>query len=249
MIDGRRVLAIVPARGGSKGLPGKNIRLLAGKPLLAWPIAAARASTCVDRVILSTDDPDYAEIGRAHGADIPFLRPAELASDTAASIDFILHAIDTLEAAGDAYHYVVVLEPTSPLTEAGDVDGALAALVRGPAGAEALVGVTQMVTNHPAYGMRVAENGLISPLSANGFNNLPRRQDLEPLFCLDGSLYVSTVAALRRERGFCHERTIAYPMARHKAFEVDDLVDFICIEAIMNHLDEIKRAEPPADTN
>jgi N-acylneuraminate cytidylyltransferase/CMP-N,N'-diacetyllegionaminic acid synthase len=248
MIGAKSVLALIPARSGSKGLPGKNIRPLAGKPLLAWPIEAAKASKFVDRVILSTDDPAYAEIGRRHGAETPFLRPAEMASDQAASIDFILHAIDALEAEGDLYHYVIVLEPTSPLTEASDVDGALAALDGGPPEAEAVVAVTQMVTNHPAYGMRVDENGLISPLAANGFSNLPRRQDLEALFCLDGSLYLSTVAALRRERGFCHGRTIAYPMARHKSFEVDDLVDFLCIEAVMNHLDEIRRAEPPAES-
>lgn len=249
MIEGKRILAIIPARRGSKGLPGKNIRPLAGKPLLAWPITAAKGSVYVDRIILSTDDAEFAEIGRRHGAEAPFLRPAELASDNSPSIDFLLHVIDTLEAAGDRYDYVVLLEPTSPLTRSSDVDAALERLVAAAARADALVGVAELVTSHPAFAVRIAPDGRIRPFAAAGFDNLPRRQDLEPLFVLDGSIYVSSVAALRRERGFCHAGTIAYEMARHKALEIDDLVDFVCVEAILNNLDLIERAESSADRN
>lgn len=235
MIDGKRVLAIIPARKGSKGLPLKNVRPLGGKPLLAWPIAAARASRHVDRVIISTDDQGFADIAVAHGADAPFLRPAELASDSAPSIGFILHAVDALAAAGEAYDYVVLLEPTSPLTEGSDVDAALERLAASDA--DAIVGVTALETNHPAYAVRLRDDGVIDPLQPGGFAAMPRRQDLEPVFGLDGSLYISTVEALRREHGFCHGRTLGYRTARHKAHEVDDLVDFLCIEAIAAHLD------------
>jgi len=235
MIDGKRVLAIVPARKGSKGLPLKNIRPLGGKPLLAWPIAAARASAHVDRVIISTDDQGFADIAVAHGAEAPSLRPAEMASDTAPSIDFILHAVDTLAAAGDVFDYLVLLEPTSPLTEGADVDAALAQLVA--ADADAIVGVSRLEATHPAFAVRRADDGAITPYAAATFGEMPRRQDIEPLFVLDGTLYASTVAALRRERGFCHTRTLGYETARHKAHEVDDLVDFICIEAIASNLD------------
>jgi len=235
MIDGKRVLAIVPARKGSKGLPLKNVRPLAGKPLLAWPIAAARASAHVDRVIISTDDQGFADIAVAHGAEAPFLRPAEMASDTAPSIDFILHAVDTLAAAGDVFDYLVLLEPTSPLTEGADVDAALAQLVA--ADADAIVGVSRLEATHPAFAVRRADDGAITPYAAATFGEMPRRQDIEPLFVLNGTLYASTVAALRRERGFCHTRTLGYETARHKAHEVDDLVDFICIEAIASNLD------------
>lgn len=237
MIDDKRVLAIVPARKGSKGLPLKNIRPLAGKPLLAWPIAAARASRHVDRVIISTDDQDFADIAVAHGADAPFLRPAELASDTAPSIGFILHALDTLAEAGQRYDYVVLLEPTSPLTEGSDVDAALEQLLA--ADADAIVGVSKLEATHPAFAVRKADDGAITPYAAASFGELPRRQDIEPLFVLDGTLYISTVEALRRERGFCHARTLGYETARHKAHEVDDLVDFICIEAIASNLDTL----------
>lgn len=237
MIDGRRVLAIIPARKGSKGLPLKNVRLLAGKPLLAWPIAAARASAHVDRVIISTDDQGFADIAVEHGAEAPFLRPAELASDTAPSIGFILHAVDTLAEAGDVYDYVVLLEPTSPLTEGSDVDAALEQLVA--ADADAIVGVSKLEATHPAFAVRKDGEGTITPYASASFGEMPRRQDIEPLFSLDGTLYVSTVAALRRERGFCHARTLGYESARHKAHEVDDLVDFICIEAIASNLDTL----------
>ncbi|MCS6627360.1 acylneuraminate cytidylyltransferase family protein [Roseibacterium beibuensis] len=241
MIDGKRVLAIVPARKGSKGLPLKNIRPLAGKPLLAWPIAAARASSHVDRVIISTDDQGFADIAVQHGADAPFLRPAELASDTAPSIGFILHAVDALAEAGERYDYIVLLEPTSPLTEGTDVDAALEQLAASDA--DAIVGVTALETSHPAYAVRMGADGVIDPLQPGGFAAMPRRQDLEPVFGLDGSLYISTVDALRREQGFCHGRTLGYVTARHKAHEVDDLVDFLCIEAIAANLDTILQEE------
>lgn len=232
MIDGKSVLALVPARAGSKGLPDKNIRLLGGKPLLAWPIAAALAAQHVDRVIVSTDSSHYADLARSAGADVPFLRPAALASDTAPSIEFILHAVDTLAVAGEHYDYLLLLEPTSPLTEASDIDCALAALATQAATADSIVGVSALVSTHPEFAVRVDGSGRIAPYAAPSFGQLPRRQDIEPLYSLDGSLYASTVSALRRERGFCHARTLPYITPRHKSFEVDDLLDFICIEAI-----------------
>jgi CMP-N,N'-diacetyllegionaminic acid synthase len=239
MIGSKRVLAVVPARRGSKGLPLKNIRSLGGKPLLAWPIEAARQSRHIDRVVISTEDPEFAAIAKAFGADAPFLRPAELASDTSPSIDFLLHAIDALAAAGEHYDYLALLEPTSPLTEASDIDAALHALVARQAEADAIVGVTAMTTNHPAFAVRFDENGLIQPHAAPSFGQMPRRQDIAPLYSLDGSLYISTIEALRRERGFYHHRTLPYVTPRWKSFEVDDLVDFICIEAILSQRDSI----------
>ena len=243
MIDGQRVLALVPARRGSKGLPLKNIRPLQGKPLLAWPVEAARASRHVDRVVISTDDAEFAALAVAAGAEAPFLRPAELANDTAPSIDFILHALDTLEAAGDRYDYLVLLEPTSPLTEAEDIDAALETLAAQRAAADAIVGVTALVSTHPAFAVRLDASGLMQPYAAPSFGHLPRRQDTEPLYSLDGSLYVSSVEAIRRERSFCHARTLPHVTPRWKSFEVDDLVDFICIEAILAQRDLIRNSE------
>ncbi len=235
MIGNKRVLALIPARSGSKGLPNKNIRVLLGKPLLAWPVEAARESAYVDRVVLSTDSPEYAEVGRAHGADVPFLRPAELASDTAPSIDFILHCVDALAAEGDHFDMLILLEPTSPLTEASDVDLALETLVARP-DMSAAVSVSMLESQHPVFAVRRDPvDWRISPFHGDAFGELPRRQDLEQIFALDGSFYLSTIAALREKRVFCHEKTIGIKTDRHQALEVDDLVDFLCIEAILKH--------------
>jgi CMP-N,N'-diacetyllegionaminic acid synthase len=243
MIDNKTVLAVVPARRGSKGLPLKNIRPLGGKPLLVWPIEAARESRHVDRVLISTEDAEFAAIAKAAGADAPFLRPAELASDTSPSIDFLLHALDTLAAMGEHYDYVALLEPTSPLTEASDIDAALETLVARRDDAEAIVGVTALTASHPAFAVRIAAGGFIQPHAAPSFGQMSRRQDIEPLFSLDGSLYISTTTALRRERGFYHQKTLPYVTPRWKSFEVDDLVDFICIEAMLVHRDLIIQTE------
>jgi CMP-N,N'-diacetyllegionaminic acid synthase len=242
VIDGKRVLAIVPARAGSKGLPGKNIRPLAGKPLLAWPVAAALGSRHVDRVVVSTDSDKYADIARQYGAEVPALRPPELASDSAPSSGFIVHMLDLLESSGDSFSYVVLLEPTSPLTTAEDVDAALEALAAHRDIADGLVSVTELVSSHPAFAVRRDADGRIGPYAAVDFTRLPRRQDIDPLYALDGSVYVSAVDAFRRERSFCHARTLSLVMPHYKAFEVDSLVDFICIEAILARREEITAA-------
>jgi CMP-N,N'-diacetyllegionaminic acid synthase len=247
MIGGRRILCIVPARAGSKGLPDKNVRLLDGKPLLTWPITAALGSQHVDRVIVSTDSQDYADIALAAGADVPFLRPVELASDLSPSIDFILHAIDELEQSDDSYDWLLLLEPTSPLTETSDVDAAIAMLSAAEGQADAVVGITAMESQHPAYSVTCDAKGRIAPLQGQRFADMPRRQDLAPVFNLDGSLYLSTIAALRRERGFCHDRTLGYVTSQEKSMEVDSLMDFICIEALLSYRNRSRSAVTEAE--
>lgn len=243
MIDGKRVLALVPARSGSKGLPGKNIRLLQGKPLLSWPIEAAKSSRYIDRVVISTDSPEFAKLAEDAGADAPFLRPQELSADTTPSIEFIVHALNTLMASGDEYDYLVLLEPTSPLTEATDIDAALEVLLANRRDADAIVSVAELASTHPAFAVRLDHRGLMTPYSALSFGQLPRRQDIEPLFSLDGSLYISSTDALHAKRSFCHDRTISHIMPHYKSHEVDDLVDFICIEAILKHRDLIENLQ------
>lgn len=243
MINKSRVLALIPARAGSKGLPGKNIRPLMGKPLLAWPVEAARGSRYVDRVVVSTDSPIFAAIARKHGADIPILRPAELASDTAPSSAAVLHMLDHLEGAGECYDYLLLLEPTSPLTEPSDIDSALERLEGNRDIADALISVGEMVSSHPAFAVRCTKNGLIVPYEARNFSLLPRRQDVEPVFGLDGSLYLSNVAAYRRHQSFCHARTLAHVMPAYKSPEVDSLLDFLFIETILNNMDQLRETD------
>lgn len=243
MIDGKRVLALVPARRGSKGLPLKNLRMLHGKPLLAWPIEAARGSPYVDRVVISTDDPEIATVGRAAGADAPFLRPPELAADASPSIEFIRHAVEAMTSAGEIYDYLVLLEPTSPLTESTDIDAALATLAARRVNADAIVGVSSLTVTHPAFAVSIGKDGLLKPFGSADFASLPRRQDLHPLFFLDGSLYISAVDTLLRKGGFYHERTLPFVTPRYKSFEVDDLADFICIEALFANREILRESD------
>lgn len=230
MIHGKSVLALVPARGGSKGLPGKNVRPLLGKPLIGWSIDQGRASKYVDAVVVSTDDDAIAVAARAHGAELPFMRPLELASDTASSIDVILHALDALEQAGRRYDVLVLLEPTSPLRETADIDAALEALLDNTE-AQSIVGVAKVEAGHPSFLLR--RNGkLLEPYAPQEFG-AKRRQDLDELFFLEGTVYITWVEALRERRGFYHERTMPYIVPKYKSFEVDDLTDFTVIEALM----------------
>jgi len=237
MFNNKRILSIVTARSGSKGLPNKNIKKLNGKPLLAYPIIAASESHYVDKIILSTDSNEYAQIGESYGATIPFLRPDDLASDNASSIDVIIHALDYLSEKKDDYDYVLLLEPTSPLTDGANIDSAIEMLYESADIASSLVGVSLMETQHPIFSVQRNDDGLITPLYSTSFKSMPRRQDLEPIFALDGSLYLSSVDAIYSEKNFCHKKTLGMVFDRYKSFEVDDMLDFICIEALLKYYD------------
>lgn len=140
MIKGKRVLGLVPARGGSKGLPGKNLRLMCGKPLIGWTIEQGMASKYIDRLVVSSDSTEIAKIALKHGAEVPYLRPPELASDTASSASVILHALDYLACQEDFYDLIVLLEPTSPLRDVSDIDGAIELCVQHGDGASVEIG-------------------------------------------------------------------------------------------------------------
>lgn len=229
MIDGFRVLGLIPARGGSKGLPGKNIRDLCGKPLIAWTIDAARASSCLDAVVVSTDDSSIAAIAAKHGAEVPFIRPADLASDTATSIDVVIHAIDALAAEGRVFDLVVLLEPTSPLREASDIDNGVSRMLS--MGAGAVVSVCLAESAHPAFMYRQRADERLVPFMERQPTGL-RRQEIEPLFFLEGTLYASRIDVLRTRRSFYHDDTIAYEVPKWKSIEIDDLDDFLMVEAL-----------------
>lgn len=242
MIDECKVLALIPARAGSKGLPGKNIRPLLGKPLLAWPIAAAKASRYVDKVVVSTDSSEFADIALAYGAEVSVLRPPEFATDNSPSSAAVIHMLDHLAAHGEVFEYLLLLEPTSPLTEGCDIDAAMETLHTNRKDGDALVSVSELVTTHPAFAVKRDENGRIEPYSAVDFTRLPRRQDIDALYALDGSLYISAVDQYRETLSFCHDRTLSHVMPAYKAHEVDSLIDFIFIEAILSNINQIRLA-------
>lgn len=243
MINGKRVIAVIPARSGSKGLPRKNIKVLHGRPLLGWPILAAKNSKYVDKVIVSTDSEEFADVARAQGAEVPFLRPAALSGDTAKSVDVLFHALDFLSERGEHYKYIVLLEPTSPLTETADIDMALDQLEGNDVGAVSIVGVSKVEGAHPAFDVCLNENkGTLRPYKYELGQSI-RRQDLTPLYFFDGSLYISDVTALYQRKTFYHESTLGYITPRWKALEIDSLFDFVCAEAVMDNLELLRSDE------
>ncbi|XDZ70392.1 acylneuraminate cytidylyltransferase family protein [Alphaproteobacteria bacterium LSUCC0744] len=224
-----KVLALVTARGGSKGLPRKNIRPLCGRPLIQWSIDTALACTEIDALVVSTDDKQIAAVAAGAGAEVPFIRPASLAGDTASSIDVIIHALDFLETNGRFFDIVLLLEPTSPLREVSDIQTALQLLI--DMNASAIVSVCRAESTHPAFMFRVTARGRLEPFSSASPTGI-RRQEIEPLFYLDGTVYASRVESLRKQRSFYHEDTLAYEVSKWKALEIDDIDDFEMAEAI-----------------
>lgn len=231
MYKGKKILAVIPARKGSKGLPGKNIMPLAGKPLIAWSIEQAKASKYIDRIVVSTDSKEIANVALSFGADVPFLRPLELSGDESTSVDVILHCIDELENQDCHYDFLVFLEPTSPLRETIDINSALEILVQSEK-AESIVGVCKVEACHPAFLVKLKDK-FLHPYINKGFKVL-RRQEIDDLYFFEGSLYISKIESIKIRKNFYHEKCLGYKVPKWKSFEVDDITDFIIIEAILN---------------
>lgn len=228
-----RALYLIPARGGSKGLPGKNIRPLLGKPLIAWSIETALEATAwlPGKVVVSTEDKLISEIASQHGASVPFMRPRELAQDTTASMEVVLHALNVLSAQNEYFDLVVMLEPTSPQRDAQDIIAA-AQQLRETQGAESIVGVSMAESMHPAFMVSLDKNKFMTAYDGAEIVVL-RRQDLNPVYFFEGSLYIATVASLQEKKSFYHEKTIGYEVPKWKAFEIDDPIDFDIVECLM----------------
>lgn len=230
MYRNKKILAIITARGGSKGLPNKNIMMLLGKPLIAWSIEQALASSYIDTVVVSTDSPKIASIALRYGAQVPFIRPKRLATDRAKSIDVVLHAIDYYESNNIVFDIAVLLEPTSPLRDTKDIDGAIELLLSNRT-AESIVGVSKVEAVHPAFLVRM-ENIFLRPYR-NEIKAL-RRQELDDLYFFEGSLYIAHAYSLKSRRGFYHDKTLGYIMPKWKSYELDDYTDLIVIKALMS---------------
>lgn len=221
MIQGQSVLGLIPARGGSKGIPRKNVRPVAGKPLIAWTVEAALGSRVIDRVVLTTDNDEIAEVAASFGCEVPFRRPAELASDETDTLDAVLHALDNLD---KSYDWLVLLQPTSPLRLSADIDSAVEACLA--AGAASCVSVTD-VEKPPAWMYTLRDNRLQPLLDSNV---AARRQVAPKAFALNGAVYVIRVDHLRRIRSFVDADTVAYIMPRERSIDVDVELDLRLVE-------------------
>jgi len=226
MINGKSVLAIIPARGGSKGLPRKNILMLAGKPLIAWSIEAAKKSIFIDRCVVSTDDNEIAVVAKEFGADIPFIRPAALATDTANSNDVILHAIGALE---ENYDFVVLLQPTSPIRNYKIIDLGIKRFVQSEA--DSLVSVT--VLEHPIEWSFPIENNKIPNQFIKEFQIGNRRQDYPQRYQLNGALYICEIKTFLTSHTFFMDSTFAFQMDNLSSLDIDTVVDIMTAESII----------------
>lgn len=222
-------IATVCARGGSKGLPGKNIRDFLGKPLIAHTIAQALACPSVQGVYVSTDDEAIAQIARSAGATVPYLRPAELANDAAPKLPVIEHLVQHLEAQGLVIDRVVDLQPTSPLREAADISRAMACQTHAETGSLAdLVVSVRAAADNPYFNL--VEPGVDGWLGLSKGSGNTRRQAAPQVFALNGSIYVWQREALRRStqagQGLWTNRIARYEMPNWKSVDIDDLEDF-----------------------
>jgi len=219
-----RILAVIPARGGSRGVPGKNIRSLLGKPLIAWTIEAAQQSRYLDRIIVSSNDRAIIDVAQRYGCEAPFVRPGELSQDDTPGIDPILHALDQLP----GYDYVLMLQPTSPLRTSEDIDACMELCIK--SGASSSVSVVEP-DKSPFWMYQMNVEGKLSPLIDKPL--VTRRQDLPISYALNGALYFAKIDWLKKTRGFIDQNTVGYIMPRERSYDIDTLHDFELCEYLL----------------
>jgi N-acylneuraminate cytidylyltransferase len=213
MINGKTVLGVIPARGGSKGVPRKNIRMAAGKPILAWTIEEAFKSEYIDRLVLSSEDQEIMKVASSYGCDVPFQRPVELASDDTPGVDPVLHALNQLP----GYCYVVLLQPTSPLRSVADIDGCIHRCE--DKHAKACVSVTKC-QQHPYLMFSADRDSRLERLVPEA-SNFYCRQDYPNFFFLNGAVYVAQTEWLQASRTFLSNDTVGFEMPEERSLDID----------------------------
>ena len=228
MLNGERIVAVIPARGGSKSVPGKNIRPLGGKPLLAWSIEVARQVNEIDRIIVSTDDPQIASVGRGHGAEV-YMRPSHLATDEALVIDALKDLLQTLSTEQEIPEWVILLEPTCPLRTAGDVRDCLNLVTHGEYDSVATFKDAEL---NPHRAWRLVD-GVPEVFIAGAVPWLPRQQ-LPKAYQLNGAVYVFRASLLAQEaKSLLVGKLGAVLMPRDRSQDIDDTLDFTIVEALL----------------
>ncbi|MCM8900481.1 acylneuraminate cytidylyltransferase family protein [Caldicoprobacter algeriensis] len=231
MIDNKKIVAIIPARGGSKGIKRKNIRILNGKPLISYTIEQALKSKYIDRVIVSTEDLEIAEISKSFGAEVPFLRPQELAQDDTPGIEPIIHAVNYLNSEEKySFEYVMCLQCTCPLRKVEDIDNSIEEI--NAKNADSLVSVCESEVN--PYWMKVIEDGKLVDFIKTNIAYV-RRQDLPKVYRLNGAIYLARAEIILNRKTWYTDNTIPYIMDRISSVDIDDEMDFRYVEFLMSY--------------
>ncbi|HEY4176153.1 MAG TPA: acylneuraminate cytidylyltransferase family protein [Kofleriaceae bacterium] len=225
-----RVLGIVTARGGSKGIPGKNLAVVAGKSLLAWTAEAALASR-ITRTVLSTDADDIAAAGEALGLEVPFMRPPELARDDTPTIPVLQHVVRQLEASGDRYDAIFTLQPTNPLRRTSDIDGAIDVLAK--TSADSVISFVDVGERHPARMKMVDDDGRVTDPPFGELFEGQRRQDLPRLWLRDGSVYLTRRAVLMEQDSLKGSDCRAWKMPIERSCNIDTPFDLWLVEQLL----------------
>lgn len=226
-----KVLGVVPARGGSKGIPRKNITPILGRPLLAYTADAARRAELLTRTVLSTDDPEIAEVGRAHGLDVPFMREAALSADDTPGIAVVQDAIRRLEADGERFDAAFILQPTNPLRRPEDIDGAIRFLAE--TGADSVISFVDVGEKHPARMKFIdAERRVVNPPFAEQFE-CQRRQDLPKLYLREGSVYLTRRDVIMSLNSLQGRDCRAWLIAPDRACNIDEPLDLAIAELLL----------------
>lgn len=233
MFDKKSILAIIPARGGSKGLPRKNILPICGRPLISWTIEKANISKYLDKIIVSTDCKEIAKVALEAGAEVPFMRPSDLSTDHSPTIDVIEHAVSKLKTEQSKdYDYVFLLEPTSPLRENDDIDSMIQTLINKRSQFDSIISIGE-VDEHPSI-IKKIKGERIKPFCKDVAIKT-RRQDNEPAYFPYGVGYLAKTEALLNERTFYLEKCTFYKIKKYQNYEIDDIYGFWCVENIMRN--------------
>ncbi|MDD4975465.1 MAG: acylneuraminate cytidylyltransferase family protein [Bacteriovorax sp.] len=225
MIKGKKILAIIPARGGSKGVLRKNIRELAGKPLIAWSIEEAKKSKYIDRLILSSDDAEIISVAKTWGCEVPFVRPSELAIDATPGMEPVFHAMEKVP----GFDIIVLLQPTSPLRNVEDIDGTIERCLENDS--NACVSLAE-VEQSPFWMYTLAPNCEMKPIMEKD-NNFVRRQDLPKVYTLNGAVYVAKSEWLLEKKSFVTEETLGYIMPQDRSLDIDTEFDLKLAELMI----------------
>ncbi|MGL4731447.1 MAG: cytidylyltransferase domain-containing protein [Clostridium sp.] len=228
MINGKKILAIIPARGGSKGVHKKNIKDLCGKPLIGYTIEAAQKSNYIDRIIVSTDDNEILEAVKKFNLEVPFIRPKELAKDDTSSMDVIMHTISWCENNFEYYDYICLLQCTSPFRDSKQIDEAVEMLINQKS--DSIVSICE--SDVSPYWMKNLENGKIVDFVKDK-NKYIRRQDLPKVYKLNGAIYICEMEKLKDNKSWYTKNTLGYVMNSITSLDIDTFLDFKLAEVII----------------
>ena len=228
----KKILGVIPARGGSKGIKNKNIHLLNGKPLIYYTISAGKKSKILTDLIVSTDSKSIKKISESFGAKVPFLRPSKLASDEALAIPTIQHAVNEYEKSiGSIFDYIIMLQPTAPLRTEKDIDCALEQMITNRA--DSVISITNVENNHP-YKMKIIRDGFLHDFYPSNIEN-PPRQSLPPVYIVNGAIYATTRDIFMEKNTFKGNKCLPYLMPFQRSVNIDEKTDIVLAEYLMKN--------------